>query len=500
MKKIYASFILATAFMLVMSLGVLAATCPSGTTPTHVETVTVPSDGSSVTSTNVLESGVTYLLEASGTANAGDTIDFDAKYSITNRILEDTWTDIVSGYESHGANLLDLKVNNDFVDWGTYNDGHIYWLSVMGSGTPVTLQIYDIYYPNNVGSLTVDIDKCVDITPPEITFEQPLDGSIHSGVINLKAECDEVCDYINFWWRAEDEPFAWYRYHYVHTDGTVFDWGLNTLDAQLANGTSYLMEDGTYYLYAAGKDLAGNWARTPEIMVIVDQDEDGILGDDDKCQGTVADVPEKRLGTNRWIWDGSNWKTKDSNGVGPQKSFSMEDTQGCSCNQILDEMGDGKKTGHRKFGCSISVMEDFIASIQPPIFVDTVEVPSDGSTVSSVSLDDGVEYLLEASGTYRFANWGPYGIADAEWAYRNDAYKDDPLPVHGWTLGELTYPSVLGLDVLVDGGNVYWGDYNDAHTYVSPYTGNGNPVSFDIYDSAYGDNSGFITVDIYKLP
>lgn len=112
----------------------------------------------------------------------------------------------------------------------------------------------------------------VDNTAPLITFVAPVSGSTHSGVINLRAECNEVCNYINFWWRAEDESFssASKRYHYVHDDGTVFEWGLNTLDAQKADGTSYVMVDGTYYLYAAGKDLAGNWARTPQIMVIVD--------------------------------------------------------------------------------------------------------------------------------------------------------------------------------------------------------------------------------------
>lgn len=34
---------------------------------------------------------------------------------------------------------------------------------------------------------------------------------------------------------------------------------------------------------------------------------------------------------------------------------------------------------------------------------------------SSISLEVGKTYLLEASGTYRFANRGEYGIADAAW-------------------------------------------------------------------------------------
>jgi len=132
-----------------------------------------------------------------------------------------------------------------------------------------------------------------------------------------------------------------------------------------------------------------------------------------------------------------------------------------------------------------------------PEYIETVTVSSDGSTsVSTNVLESGFTYLLEASGTYRFANWGEYGIADAEWAYRNDGYSNPNS--YGWTLGEDVYPSILGLDVQVNGGNVYWGDYNNEHVYVLSYPGDNNQVSFNIYDSAYGDNSGDLTVDIYE--
>ena len=240
-----------------------------------------------------------------------------------------------------------------------------------------------------------------------------------------------------------------------------------------------------------------------------DGDIDGVKDDIDMCPGTSADTLTlpKGIGTNRWIWNGTTWETKLPKGVGPEKSFTMENTRGCSCEQILGEM-DGKKTGHHKFGCSISVMEDFIAGL-PLLLVDTVEVPSDGSTVTSISLDNDVDYLFEASGTYRFANWGVYGIADAEWAYRRapyyptdssyeDVVPDEGSTTSGWVKGEGYYISECGLDVQVNGSCVEWGNYNDAHDYVLEYTGNDNPVSFHIHDSAYGDNSEFITVDIYE--
>lgn len=126
--------------------------------PVLVDTIYVYADSKLPTySTINLESGKYYQLKASGIANAGDTIEFDAKYSITNRILGDTWTDSVSGYESYGTNLLELEVNNTFVDWGDYNPEHVYYWTMLGDGSPLALGIYDIYYPNNKGFLTVDI-------------------------------------------------------------------------------------------------------------------------------------------------------------------------------------------------------------------------------------------------------------------------------------------------------------------------------------------------------
>jgi len=107
----------------------------------------------------ILESGKMYLLEASEVANAGAKIDFDAKYSISGRFPLDTWTDLVTGYEIHGPDLLGLAVDGVFVDWGVYNPAHVYYWDMTGKGSCVALRIYDLpgSYGNNSGSLTVDI-------------------------------------------------------------------------------------------------------------------------------------------------------------------------------------------------------------------------------------------------------------------------------------------------------------------------------------------------------
>jgi len=124
-----------------------------------VDTVDVDAEEKDPTCSNViLESGKKYLLKASGTAFAGDYIWFDAKYSNSKyNTPPDSWTDDVAKYETYGPTLLGLAVDGDFVDWGAYNLTHVYYWNMDGSGSCVPLWIYDVWYPNNEGSLTVDI-------------------------------------------------------------------------------------------------------------------------------------------------------------------------------------------------------------------------------------------------------------------------------------------------------------------------------------------------------
>ena len=161
MKKTISILFSLVIMVISASIAMADATCQSGTTPVYVETVTVSSDGSSVVSANVLASGVTYLLEASGTANAGGNIYFDAEYS--TRSGWTTWEDGVLGYEYLGPNLLDLKVNGGFVDWGAYNAAHTYQYILIGDGNQVNFNIFDTYPSNNVGVLSVDVYQCADI-------------------------------------------------------------------------------------------------------------------------------------------------------------------------------------------------------------------------------------------------------------------------------------------------------------------------------------------------
>lgn len=130
--------------------------------------------------------------------------------------------------------------------------------------------------------------------------------------------------------------------------------------------------------------------------------------------------------------------------------------------------------------------------------IETVSVPANNSSgVSSQdNLEKGKEYKLEATGTYKFANWGEYGIADAKFNYRSAAHNGG---YPGWVDGS-TFPGSLQyyLQVKANGGPLYWiEDYNDAHTYTASFTGDGNVIHFNILDDQYGDNSGNIQVKIF---
>jgi hypothetical protein len=121
-----------------------------------IETVTVPANKSTNSqSSNLLETGINYVLKARGTANAGDGIQFDARYSFRSG-SSTVWTDLVYAYESFGATLLDLSYNGS-TPWGSYNPTHNYDAIVPGTGAVASFIIYDTYYPNNTGELYVDI-------------------------------------------------------------------------------------------------------------------------------------------------------------------------------------------------------------------------------------------------------------------------------------------------------------------------------------------------------
>jgi uncharacterized repeat protein (TIGR01451 family) len=109
---------------------------------------------------------------------------------------------------------------------------------------------------------------------------------------------------------------------------------------------------------------ASAWLTVGEV---VDADGDGVLDGVDLCPDTVIPegVPTKSLGKNNFalVDDDGVFDTNPPNGQGPSAVFTIEDTAGCSCEQIIEAQGLG--SGHEKFGCSIGEMENWVQLVNP---------------------------------------------------------------------------------------------------------------------------------------
>lgn len=97
----------------------------------------------------------------------------------------------------------------------------------------------------------------------------------------------------------------------------------------------------------------------------VDGDDDGVLDGADVCAGTVIPegVPTQGLRPNRYalVDDDFIFDTVVPNGGGPGDVFTTTDTAGCSCEQIIEAVGLGN--GHRKHGCSVGAMRNWVNSV-----------------------------------------------------------------------------------------------------------------------------------------
>ena len=102
------------------------------------------------------------------------------------------------------------------------------------------------------------------------------------------------------------------------------------------------------------------------LYLMSDEDADGLADDVDTCLGTAipeATVPSSGLGTNRWaLVDGDLvFDTTPPAGNGPGLTFTIQDTGGCSCEQIISRLGLGE--GHRRFGCSTEAMQTWVGMV-----------------------------------------------------------------------------------------------------------------------------------------
>jgi hypothetical protein len=94
-----------------------------------------------------------------------------------------------------------------------------------------------------------------------------------------------------------------------------------------------------------------------------DSDGDGLGDACDDCAGTIIPEPaptsSRGLGKNRWTLQNADGVfTQGPPQAGRKYGFTIEETRGCTCTQIADEMELGK--GHYKYGCATGEMLEWV--------------------------------------------------------------------------------------------------------------------------------------------
>lgn len=134
-----------------------------------------------------------------------------------------------------------------------------------------------------------------------------------------------------------------------------------------SDAPSFLVNDDANALRASDHDGI-------VLFINKDSDNDSILDGVDMCANTniPETAPSKGLKSNHFaLLDGDIFfdtkikekKKKHKKDKKSKYSFSLVDTAGCSCEQIVAEKGKGKSKGHLKHGCSSGVMKEWVKHV-----------------------------------------------------------------------------------------------------------------------------------------
>ena len=222
------------------------------------------------------------------------------------------------------------------------------WTTVSGPG--IEIQTKDLW-PAMDGDQMVELDSHGSSAMVQTVFTQP--GSVYELNVGFSPR-----------------PGIWDNRIGVYWNGTL----VSVLDGRGDGSTRW--SNYSFRVTASGAtselkfaDLSYNDSLGGLIdnvsLVALDSDGDGVLDGDDRCEGTTMPelAPTESLGVNRFaLVDGDGtFDTQLPSGKGPRRIYTLQDTAGCSCEQIVAAMGLGD--GHLKFGCSVGVMNEWVQSV-----------------------------------------------------------------------------------------------------------------------------------------
>ena len=136
------------------------------------QTITLNTNDSNGEDSLPLTAGRTYLIEAEGTWNNKN----GAEYNDADYASNDAWVTHFNYDDdsSRDPRIVDLVIDDQDVDWGSYNQNHLYKTVLKGSGVSKNFKISEAggpisWYNDNLGTLTIRI---YDVTDQIYTTDQ----------------------------------------------------------------------------------------------------------------------------------------------------------------------------------------------------------------------------------------------------------------------------------------------------------------------------------------
>lgn len=151
--------------------------------------------------------------------------------------------------------------------------------------------------------------------------------------------------------------------------------------------------------------------------------------------------------------------------------------------------------------CKIDESQNFLAGWDLVLKGDLIEdvlVYPDGQFYSSVETYYSGDYVLEAEGTYVYRRYlGENLVADPAFSLRAPV---DVFPGFDYNIFPWRMSTANNLGIRVNGSPLsIWGDFSPEHKYYyGVQAGDGETFDFVITDDNYSDNSGNLSVKIYK--